>query len=213
MPCLLGWAHGASIVEEAMPRRTSHRGPHPAPDPLRLVQEFLNTRRIETHTEELASPRALADWLSHQQLLWPDAVVDETLWQQGLAAREALRALARHHSGRRLTAEEVKVFQELFDEASPDLRLSATGKLGLVASGNGWPRVLSHLLLIVFEAVRVDTWRRFKICRNEGCQLAFYDSSTNQSGKWCNAKACGNRFNAGNTRRRRAWRDRQGAGR
>jgi len=48
-------------------------------------------------------------------------------------------------------------------------------------------------------------WSRLKVCANETCQLAFYDSSRNRSGRWCSMATCGNRMKG------RAYRQRHGA--
>ncbi len=125
------------MAEDVLKHRTSLKDPHPAPGRLRLVQQFLNTRQIETNTDELASPQAVADWLSHRRLLEANATLDEPAWQQCLAARKALRSLARHHSGRPMTAGEVEAFQHTFGGVQPFLRLANNGQLGLVvADGN-----------------------------------------------------------------------------
>jgi len=37
------------------------------------------------------------------------------------------------------------------------------------------------------------TWARVKACVADDCQWAFYDSSRNRSGRWCDMAVCGNR--------------------
>jgi predicted RNA-binding Zn ribbon-like protein len=50
------------------------------------------------------------------------------------------------------------------------------------------------------------TFQRLKVCANEACQLTFFDSSKNRSGRWCSMSRCGNRMKG------RAYRRRQGRG-
>ncbi|MBW3563024.1 MAG: CGNR zinc finger domain-containing protein, partial [Actinobacteria bacterium] len=43
---------------------------------------------------------------------------------------------------------------------------------------------------------------RLKVCRSDTCRWAFYDSSRNRSGKWCDMAVCGNRTKVANYRER-----------
>jgi predicted RNA-binding Zn ribbon-like protein len=61
----------------------------------------------------------------------------------------------------------------------------------------------AQLVGIVHQAQLTGTWGRLKICENEECAWAFYDSSRNRSGSWCRMGACGNRI------KNRAYRARQ----
>jgi predicted RNA-binding Zn ribbon-like protein len=68
------------------------------------------------------------------------------------------------------------------------------------------PRWLSSQLVgIVHDAQLTGTWSRLKLCRNDDCSWAFYDSSRNRSGSWCRMGECGNRL------KNRAYRARQRA--
>jgi hypothetical protein len=57
-----------------------------APDDLELVRRFVNTRDLELHTEELATPRALDAFLGTTGATAADL-------ERAIAFREALRAL------------------------------------------------------------------------------------------------------------------------
>ena len=82
--------------------------------------------------------------------------------------------------------------------------------LSMTADGTwiGQPRAigvdgaLGALLVIVADAMTTGTWRRLKVCANDACQWAFYDSSRARSGKWCSMQVCGNRA------KQQAWRTR-----
>jgi len=61
---------------------------------------------------------------------------------------------------------------------APKLRLPAIGRF----------------LAIIHESITQGTWQRLKVCRNDICRWAFYDSSRNRSGAWCTMAICGNRM-------------------
>lgn len=63
---------------------------------------------------------------------------------------------------------------------------------------------LAGLIGIVFTAMTDGTWTRLKVCRNDRCQKAFYDTSKNRSGAWCSMAGCGSRSKARAYRQRRA---------
>jgi hypothetical protein len=139
-----------------------------APDELALVQDLLNTASVGRF------PDVLESW---------SGVDQEVELVKLRAFRDDLRKLSRG-SG-----------------ASPSwsglatLELGVDGAVELKPSGAGAAYVISKVLSVVFEAQRADTWRRLKTCRNERCQVAFYDRSRNNSGAWHNVKTCGNQAN------------------
>lgn len=47
---------------------------------------------------------------------------------------------------------------------------------------------------LVFAAQLESRWERLKICASDECRWAFYDSSRNRRGTWCQMEACGNRI-------------------
>jgi predicted RNA-binding Zn ribbon-like protein len=59
----------------------------------------------------------------------------------------------------------------------------------------------------VTGAMAAGNWNRLKVCSNDACQRAFYDSSRNRSGRWCSMATCGNRMKG------RAYRQRHGTAR
>lgn len=77
------------------------------------------------------------------------------------------------------------------------------GTVRLEPRGEGWRRVAAIVLVEAFVAQQQDTWRRFKICRNERCRAAFYDRSRNTSAVWHDARFCGNAINLRVSRARR----------
>jgi len=48
-----------------------------------------------------------------------------------------------------------------------------------------------------------DEWRRLKVCRNDTCLWAFFDTSKNRSRHWCSMGDCGSQVKARAYRLRR----------
>jgi predicted RNA-binding Zn ribbon-like protein len=69
--------------------------------------------------------------------------------------------------------------------------------------GDGMQAAIGRLLAIAYDAALDGTWQRLKVCRNDTCRWAFYDSSRNRSGAWCTMAICGNRMKGRAFRRRR----------
>jgi predicted RNA-binding Zn ribbon-like protein len=77
------------------------------------------------------------------------------------------------------------------------------GPAALVPAGGGVAVMLGTVLAAIVIAEHEGTWERVKICREETCQVAFYDRSKNQSKTWCSMGICGNR------NKTRSYRDRR----
>ena len=52
---------------------------------------------------------------------------------------------------------------------------------------------LGPILATVYDALSDEALARLKVCRNDACRWAFYDTSRNRSGVWCTMAICGNR--------------------
>jgi predicted RNA-binding Zn ribbon-like protein len=178
-------------------------GRQPAPSPLTLVQDFVNTEVPDFHLDELATPELLRDWLVGRGLLATGhAAVDKEAHARVVAVRQALRLLALSHShDRGLTAAETASIRRALHRVP--VRLTSVGSsVMLEPAGKGVDHGLGTILSLVEEAERAGTWSRFKACAKEGCGWAFYDSSRNRSSCWCSMKICGNRTKAAASRRR-----------
>ena len=153
--------------------------PKAAPEPLRQVQQFLNSVDLERGE----------DWL-------PD-----WLYERGLAGeleraqelRHALRSLAIANNGVAPEAGAVAVV----NAAAARLRLEvdAGGRVRIVGGDE-----LDAILACAFGAMLDGSWRRLKACRN--CHWSFYDYSPNRSATWCSMQLCGNRAKTRAYRRR-----------
>jgi predicted RNA-binding Zn ribbon-like protein len=80
----------------------------------------------------------------------------------------------------------------LLPSASVFARVGPDGRALLEPRGDGIRRVSAVVVIEIFTAQLVDTWRRLKICRNDRCAVSFYDRSRNNSAVWHDSRACGN---------------------
>ena len=179
-------------------------GRAPAPPPLDLVQDFVNTEIPEWHVDDLATPGGLRDWFASRSLLDVGEEVGAGEFELARDVRAALRLLARANTvGAPRPVERAGLESAL---AGVPLRLGAApeGHPTLLPSGGSVERALGGLLVIVFEAARTGEWARMKACRKESCGWLFYDRSRNRSGNWCSMTICGNRTKTRRYRERRA---------
>src|SRR5690349_13084785 len=110
----------------------------PAPEPVRLVQLFVNTVDLEPGgPESLPDAAALHDWLVENELLNPHVRVTRAGHDRAIVLREALRALAYANGGHGLDPDAVATVNEaterarlqpvLIDDTRSELRPQASG--------------------------------------------------------------------------------------
>ena len=176
-----------------------------APEPLRLVQAFVNTRDIENGVDELSSPAALEAVLRGLGLLETSATpLGAADLRVAIETREALRALALGNSGVPLPVEARSTLERAAASAHLTLRVGEDGRPRLVPEARGLDGALGSILAVVHETTAEGSWPRLKACPRDVCKWVFYDRSRNGSGKWCAMSVCGNRVNTKAYRRRSA---------
>ncbi len=174
----------------------------PAPGRLGVVQELINTLDIEAGEDELATPDAATSWLRERRLLQPGERVGDDGLRALVEVREALRELASVNGGAPLPAATVATLRR-HSEASPvQIRIDGDSS-ALVPARRGIRGAIARLLGLVHDAQHDGSWSRLKVCRDDSCRWAFYDSSRNRSSTWCSMAVCGNRAKARAFRRRR----------
>jgi len=161
--------------------------PKAAPEPLRLVQRFVNTVDHEHGREWLGSADELAEWLG--------APVARGDLARALQLREALRALLRTNGGAPPDADAAATVGLAARRLR--LELDARGHVAIVADDP-----LDRIVAVAVGAMIDGSWGRLKACRN--CRWAYYDYSRNRSASWCSMQLCGNRAKTRAYRRRRA---------
>ena len=156
--------------------------PKAAPQPLREVQQFVNSVDLEHELDWLP------DWLAERGL---DGELD-----RARALREALRALVLSNNGAVVDSDALELVNVA--AARLPLQLEADGRLRV---GEGRD-ALDGIVSVALGAMLDGTWPRLKACRN--CCWSFYDYSPNRSATWCSMQLCGNRKKTRAYRRRRA---------
>jgi predicted RNA-binding Zn ribbon-like protein len=164
--------------------------PNAAPEPLRLVQLFLNTTDHEHGRELLADPAALGAWLAERGL--DGRGVGRAGVRRAHEVREALRTLVA----------DGRVTPPLEDAAGRARLTVEFGQRRLVAKATGIDGALGAIVAVAYDAMRDGSWERLKTCRN--CSWAFWDESRNRSAQWCSMQLCGNRLKVKRYRERAA---------
>lgn len=161
-----------------------------APGNLEFVRRFCNTANLESGADRLDDSDDFDDWLRRQGLEPLGAGRDD---RTTLAVvRELLRAAAvAHRDG---TDDDTIVAELARRCASVTFRFEIRGSavpMRADANDDTVELLLARLLLGVADAVTDGTWHRLKACSN--CRWVVYDTSKNQSARWCSMSACGGR--------------------
>jgi predicted RNA-binding Zn ribbon-like protein len=173
--------------------------PKAAPQPLRLVQAFVNTVDLEHEREWLPDPPALEAWAHERDLVPAETRFTKRDLTQALELREAFRALLAANRDRKRDAAALALVTDtaraaqlsvLFVDETPTLEPEAAGVDGLCG----------QLVSVAVTAMLDGSWERLKACRN--CRWAFFDESKNRSAHWCSMALCGNRLKTQAYRRR-----------
>ena len=176
----------------------------PAPGHLRIVQAFVNTADLGSERDELASPRALADYLARWKLLPAGTELSDSDLGHTRAVREDLRSLLRSNVGKALDPK-VEARLDLAARA-PMLRVRFLGGARFEPAGAGLDAVLAGFFQAFGQLLLDQRWPRFKACAGDDCGLCFWDASNNRTRSYCTLR-CSNR-NKSRTYRRRHSRNR-----
>ena len=163
-----------------------------APEPLDLVQRFVNSVDLETGEDELETPEALRDWFAGRGLMERGDAVTAADLRRALDVREGLRAVLLQNNGLPLDEERVERLDRAVGRASVRVRFIPGQDPELIATCAGVDGAIARLMAIVAAAVEHGRWERLKACPREECEWAFYDRSKNSSGRWCSMESCGN---------------------
>jgi predicted RNA-binding Zn ribbon-like protein len=181
-------------------------GRAPAPAPLDLLQDFVNTEIPEWAQDDLDSPAALSAWLVERRLLDPGAApASSDAFLRARTLRSCLRALALANTTGR--PPEPATAAAALGGLGPlrfGLAIGTDGMPTIAPAGEGVDRALATLAAIAVASAQAGTWSRFKACRKDTCGWIFYDQSRNRSSNWCSMTICGNRSKTAGYRRRKA---------
>jgi predicted RNA-binding Zn ribbon-like protein len=155
--------------------------PKAAPEPLRQVQQFLNSIDLEKEV----------DWLPG----WLDERGLGRELERARVLRAALRELVIANNGDPPAAAALEVVNRAAARLAP--RVDARGRLSIVGGDDDLDRLVGYALGAMLDG----SWARLKACRN--CHWSFYDYSPNRSASWCSMQLCGNRAKTRAYRRRK----------
>lgn len=180
----------------------AHTAKGQAPGRLDLVRDFVNTKDVEKDTDELSSPDDLAVWLAAAGLTGGgskagDLAVRPADLRRAVDLREALRAaLLANNEGGALDPADLAVLNRIAERARLVTRFDEHGRAALEPVSGGVDGALERLLATVYAAMESSEWPRLKVCRNNTCLWAFYDTSKNRSRHWCSMDDCGSQVKA-----------------
>jgi predicted RNA-binding Zn ribbon-like protein len=178
----------------------------PAPMPLLGVQAFANTLDVEEGIDRLDSLASWREWLEESDLIAPGIRLRSEHLREARAMRDLIRELLTANADEPDGGRDTGRIAEQLGIRRMALTIGPEGELVVDLAPARDPRWLSSQLVgIVHDAQLTGTWSRLKLCRNDDCSWAFYDSSRNRSGSWCRMGECGNRL------KNRAYRARQRA--
>jgi predicted RNA-binding Zn ribbon-like protein len=163
-----------------------------APQPLELVQRFVNSVDLESGEDELAGPDELRDWLVERDLIGSDERVSKADLERAIDVREGLRALLMANNGLELDEERVARLDRAAARAGVRVVFTPGAEPRLASEARGVDGAIGRLLAVVAGAVEQGSWRRLKACPRGVCHWAFFDHSKNRSGRWCRMEVCGN---------------------
>jgi predicted RNA-binding Zn ribbon-like protein len=176
------------------------------PHNLQLVIDFVNTLDLETGEDRADTPAHLAHWLAEQGLrAGGEPQLGRRELEQAIELRESLRdVLVTHNDRDPATDDAARHLEEVAERGRLSIRFGPDGAIDIAPRAEGYPGVLAQLLVPVTHAAMDGTWGRVKACVADDCRWAFYDSSRNRSGRWCDMAVCGNREKVRNYRSKRS---------
>jgi len=160
------------------------------PDQLWLVESFLNSVDVESGQDDLDSLARFQRWLRDHGLATAAASASGADLALARELRAGLREQLYAH-GHGTTADGSAV--DSLAVRVPLRARFAGGEVGLAPAAGGVAGMLGEVLAAIALADRDGTWRRLKLCREDTCQVVFYDRSKNASRCWCSMAVCGNR--------------------
>ncbi|MET8230789.1 CGNR zinc finger domain-containing protein [Micromonospora sp. NPDC005298] len=174
----------------------------PAPGPLALVQDLVNTLDIEAGRDTLVTVADLVAFCAAHGVPASAASAQDLAVVRRL--RESVRDACQAHAGVDVPPDTLTALAELFRDAPLTVEIDSAGRCrpaprpGLTRAAALTARVGCTVLLAEADG----TWPRLKACAAHGCRWVYYDHSPAGRSRWCTMSICGSRA------KMRAYRDR-----
>ncbi len=162
------------------------------PAAVRLVRDFVNTVEWQVDEDTWQTPSGLADWFAENTGRTGPAldVADLDLARR---IREGLREVLLSHAGHEPLQASVDRLNEALSIVPLRMGFDSAGSVHMSApSAAGLATWLSPILEAITTSAADGSWNRLKACSRDSCRWAYWDSSRNQSGRWCSMAGCGN---------------------
>jgi len=165
----------------------------PAPPPLDLVQDLVNTVDIEMERDHLTTVADLRGFCAAHSLKAPRLTKDDVAQIRML--REELRAVAGAHAGEDVPPETLRQLSGRLAAAPLRLVIHSAGDVTIrPAPGvTGASALVAQVASAIIAAQAAGTWSRLKACGSVGCRWAYYDRSPAGRSRWCTMSICGSR--------------------
>lgn len=164
-----------------------------APTDITLLQGFVNTANLEDETDEISTAPALQTWLTAAGVLHGTRRLTRQDHARAIDVREALRDLIGVNIGEPLSPEARGRLDNAATRAALHVRFCSDGSTAIEPSASGLDGALGRILVAAHLSMAHGTWAQLKLCNRGCCRWAFYDTSKNQSKRWCSMEVCGNR--------------------
>jgi predicted RNA-binding Zn ribbon-like protein len=102
-----------------------------------------------------------------------------------------------------VTGSDAAETDQALDPTSVEAAIDAHGVVHLSSGGRASDLLRGRVLIEMYNAQLIGTWRRLKVCHNARCHEVFFDQSKNNSRTWFDTAACANALNL------RAYRERR----
>jgi predicted RNA-binding Zn ribbon-like protein len=164
-----------------------------------------NPRRADL----LATVASAQRWLAAATSAWADAAgvpaaaLAGPLSSADLDEVVALRAAV----FAAVTGSDAAETDQALDPTSVEAAIDAHGVVHLSSGGRASDLLRGRVLIEMYNAQLIGTWRRLKVCHNARCHEVFFNQSKNNSRTWFDTAACANALNL------RAYRERRKAAR
>ncbi len=182
---------------------------------LESALDFLNTlhpghgRTDEQHQtdEHLTGPADAAVWFLEHELVHPEAGIriNDVELARIKRVRTALREVVDSVvEGRKPDADAVHLVNATLEARRPT-RIELDGSALRIGHRHADTPVDDALALIaeaIVEELATGRPDRFRVCANDRCRWAFYDSSPTGRRRWCDMRSCGNQAKAARYRAR-----------